>query len=87
MSYFRTLASAVRRDDFFALTKSAQSLYFQLVVDADVNGIIVNPKTLIREVDSNDKDLNQLLKSGFAYELGNWVVIRDWNEISKAKQC
>lgn len=85
-SYLTLIDSRVARSDkFLELPDSAQALYFQLCMHADVEGGIM-ASDVTREVGKSEADLNALVESGFVtplrYENGsveialitNWVL-------------
>jgi len=77
----RTIAKAVvDSDKFLSLSVSTQALYFHLVIRADDNGVIRNPKRLGRIVNARDYDFESLYRYGFITIEGSSVVITHWKE-------
>ena len=69
----------INSDVFMSMPLSTQALYFHLNMNADDEGFIDNPKTIMRMVGAVEDDLNLLLLK--KYVIG-WdsgiVVIRHW---------
>lgn len=69
----------VRSDKFLTMPITSQALYFHLSMEADDDGLVGNPKTLVRYIGVNDDDLRILITKGFIIPLEEGViVIRDW---------
>ena len=67
-------------DDYLDLPFSAQSLYFQLCMRADDDGLIDNVKKVMRITGCKDGDLKKLISSGFLLFLGgNVYAVTHWN--------
>jgi len=66
-------------DAFLEMPHSTQNLYFQLSMNADDDGFVANPKTIMRAIGAKDDDIKVLLAKQFviAFESGI-VVIRHW---------
>jgi len=66
-------------DAFLEMPHSTQNLYFQLSMNADDDGFVANPKTIMRSIGAKDDDIKVLLAKQFviAFESGI-VVIRHW---------
>ena len=71
----------VSTDKFMELSLSAQALYFHLGVNADDDGFVSNPKTIIRMLGVNQKDMEQLGDSKFvmAWESGV-ILLLEWHK-------
>lgn len=69
----------VESDDFLDLDLSTQALYFHLCLNADDEGFIGKPKTIVRMIGGNLNDLQALIKNKFIllFESGV-VVIKHW---------
>jgi len=69
----------VDSDAFLEMPPEAQFLYFHLVMRADDEGFIGNPKRIIRMIGSNENDLRVLLSKRFIliFESGV-IVIKHW---------
>jgi len=81
--------SVVSTDRFTALSLTAQALYFQLVLRADDDGFVSNPKSIQRMIGASDADSIQLKAAGLMIDFPSGVqVVTDWrtmNRISPAK--
>ena len=72
--------SLVSSDSFLDLTIQAQMLYFHLIVRADDDGFINNPKALQRMLCSGDNYLQELVDTGYLISFESGVMaIRHWN--------
>lgn len=67
-------------DRFLEMSPTAQCLYFHMSMEADDDGFVDNPKTVLRKVGCNEDDFRILLFKGYIipFESGV-VVIRDWH--------
>ncbi len=71
--------SIVQSDRFLDMPHSAQALYFQLGMQADDDGFIGNPKTVMRQCNASVDDLRILVGKKFAYAFQSGIlVITDW---------
>lgn len=71
--------SIVECDDFLDLPFSVQALYFHLAMSADDDGLVNNPKTIIRMVGANNEDFKTLTDKKFIIPFESGViVIRHW---------
>ena len=69
----------VNSDVFLSLPKGAQALYCHLLLRADDDGFVNNPRMIMRLVRSTERDLTQLLDEGFLIPFENGVVaITHW---------
>lgn len=80
----------IESDRFFDIPLEVQALYMHLLVNADDDGFIGNPKTIIRMTGSNMESLKQLVESGFLIEFESGaIVIVDWkiqNKVQPSKK-
>jgi hypothetical protein len=68
-------------DSFLELSHGAQSLYYQLCLNADNNGYIVSSKAIVRLSNCSGEDFEELVDSGFvlvAEAFGGGALIADW---------
>ena len=75
-------------DAFLDMPISAQALYFHLAIRADDDGIIQNPKALIRALGVAECDLELLCKKQFVCRKNGWLFVlhaRKHNSISNRK--
>jgi len=80
MAQRRMLSSQiVNSDAFLDMPISSQLLYFHLVMQADDDGFVGNPKRVMRMIGTNDDDFKILLGKRFllTFESGV-VVIKHW---------
>ena len=68
-------------DKFLDLSLSAQAVYFHLGVNADDDGFVSNPRSIIRSMGATNKDAEQLVSEGFVIPFASGVVvITHWKE-------
>lgn len=66
-------------DSFLSLPHSSQVLYIQYCLNADNEGFISNPKTIMRNVSCTYKDIDTLIENGFIYYFSSGVcVVTHW---------
>lgn len=67
-------------DAFRDMPLSTQALYFHLGMNADDDGVVNNPKSLLRCIGASDDDLKILLAKRFviAIEEAGLIVIKHW---------
>lgn len=66
-------------DAFLDMPLSAQALYFHLVINADDEGFVGNPKRIRDYIGATESDLDLLIEKRFVLMLKNSVaVIRHW---------
>ena len=69
----------IRSDAFLDMPLSTQCLYFHLNADADDDGFVNNPKTVMRIVKGSDDDLKLLIAKRFIIPFESGViVIKHW---------
>ena len=69
----------VDTDAFLEMPVSSQLLYFHLLVRADDEGFIGNPKKIMKMVGSNDDDMKVLITKRFVLTFNSGVmVIKHW---------
>lgn len=71
--------NVIQSDAFMDMPLSAQALYMHLLLTADDDGFVGNPRKIQRMVGASDDDLKLLLAKNFvlAYESGVYVI-RHW---------
>lgn len=71
--------SIIDTDMFLDMPISSQNLYFHMLLRADDDGFISNPKSILRTIGASEDDLKLLLAKQyiFGFESGV-VVIKDW---------
>ena len=79
----------VKTDAFMTMPLTAQALYMHLVMDADDEGFVASPKTLLRATGASEDDLRILISKNFviAFESGV-LVIKHWkihNHITESR--
>jgi len=69
----------VNSDVFLDLPLSTQALYFHLVMDADDEGFVGNPKRLQRVIGATDKDMQNLIDKRYILTFQSGIiVIKHW---------
>lgn len=71
--------SIIKSDTFLDMPATTQNLYFHMLLDADDDGFINAPKSIMRMIGSKDDDMKVLAAKQFVipFESGV-VVIKDW---------
>lgn len=67
----------VNSDKFLDMPKTTQLLYFFYLIDADANGIIVHPQTVLKANGLGADDYKLLLQKGFIGADGGEVWITE----------
>lgn len=71
----------VRTDAFLTMPLSAQAVYFHLGMEADDDGFVKNPKSLIRMLGGQEDDLKLLIQKSFVLVFDSGViVIKHWKK-------
>ena len=69
----------VNTDAFMGMPTAAQALYFHLVVNADDEGFVGNPRSIRDSVGAAEEDLTLLVDKNLLIDFGNGViVVRHW---------
>lgn len=71
--------SIIKSDTFLDMPSTTQNLYFHILLDADDDGFINAPKSIMRMIGAKDDDMKVLIAKQFVipFESGV-VVIKDW---------
>jgi len=68
-----------RSDAFLAMPTSARLLYYDLSMDADDDGFVDRPKSIMRLTGASDDDLAVLIAKSFVIPFDNGIcVIKHW---------
>ena len=79
--------SIVESDRFYALTPSAQTLYFHLNMNADDDGFVDMWKNLLRCLGIRAVYLDSLIEAGYVIKFDNDVLlIADWSIHNKIRR-
>lgn len=71
----------VMTDDFLDLPPTTKALYFFLNLEADDDGFVGNPKTIMRLVGTTKEDMKLLIEGNYVLLFNSGVVvITDWTE-------
>ncbi|MBO3729646.1 conserved phage C-terminal domain-containing protein [Lactobacillus paragasseri] len=72
-------SKVVDTDNFLDMPSTSQNLYFHLLMHADDDGFLGNPKTITRSIGAHQDDLTLLVEKGylFVFEDGA-IAIKDW---------
>lgn len=70
----------VGTDSFLSMPQSTQNLYFRFGMEADDDGFVGNPKTIIRKIGANEDDLNVLIAKKFVIPFveSGILVVKHW---------
>ena len=80
MAQRRMFNKAITESDrFMCLPHSTQSLYLHLCMNADDDGFVGNPNTIVRMVQADERDLDWLTSNGYIIGFSSGIiVIRHW---------
>lgn len=67
--------SILLSDDFLDLSSDAQRLYFFLNLEADDDGFVGSPKTLIRSIGAQHDSLSELCRRGYVLLFASGIVV------------
>ena len=71
--------SIIKSDQFLEMPMSSQLLYFHLLLDADDDGFINAPKSVMRVIGAKDDDMRVLQAKGYTIPFDSGViVIKHW---------
>lgn len=71
--------SVIETDNFMDMPMTTQCLYFHMLIRADDDGFVSNPKRIMREVGCNEDDMKLLVAKGYVILFDSGViVIRHW---------
>lgn len=71
----------VMTDDFLDLPPTTKALYFFLNLEADDDGFVGNPKTIMRLVGATKEDMKLLIEGNYVLLFNSGVVVvTDWTE-------
>ena len=71
--------SIIKSDQFLEMPMSSQLLYFHLLLDADDDGFINAPKSIMRVIGAKDDDIRVLQAKGYTIPFDSGViVIKHW---------
>ena len=81
MNVLRIFGNFVTENEqFIAMTKDAQNLYFHLLMRADNDGIISSPNDVLTATRSTEKDVEELAAAKLIFLLSNeCLAIAHWN--------
>ena len=73
-------------DEFTSMSADARLLYIYMTVYADDDGIVDNPRNLVRMVQAADGDVKQLIENNLILPLGGKVlVVRDFLRFNRVQ--
>lgn len=71
--------SIIKSDQFLDMPATTQNLYFHMLLDADDDGFVNAPKSIMRIVGAKDDDMKLLIAKQFVLSFGSGViVIKHW---------
>lgn len=65
-------------EEFLNLTNDAKSLYLGLLLHTDDEGVVINPRTVMRMMELSDDTMNELYINGFLIDVDGICIIRHW---------
>ena len=79
--------SILSSDRFLDMSKSAQALYTQLILEADDDGFLSSPKKVMRVTQSSKEVFFELITNHYVYEFKNGIhVILDWQVMNHVQK-
>jgi hypothetical protein len=73
--------AVVRTDKFLDMSPTAQNLYFHFGIEADDDGFVSNPKSIMKSIGAPDDDIRILEAKGFIIPFEKGIlVITHWKE-------
>ena len=71
--------SIIKSDQFLDMPATTQNLYFHMLLDADDDGFVNAPKSIMRIVGAKEDDMKLLIAKQFVIGFGSGViVIKHW---------
>ena len=71
--------SIIKSDQFLDMPATTQNLYFHMLLDADDDGFVNAPKSIMRIVGAKEDDMKLLIAKQFVISFGSGViVIKHW---------
>ena len=71
--------SIIKSDQFLDMPTTTQNLYFHMLLDADDDGFVNAPKSILRIVGAKEDDMKLLIAKQFVIGFGSGViVIKHW---------
>lgn len=61
----RDIRATINTDEFLDMPAKAQLLYFHLAIRADKDGLVSNPKSMVKILECEDEALDLLASSGY----------------------
>ena len=81
----------VMTDDFLDLPPTTKALYFFLNLEADDDGFVGNPKTIMRLVGTTKEDMKLLIEGNYVLLFNSGVVILlgriERNPLDSQRKC
>lgn len=72
-------ADLLDNDVFLDLSISAKALYFYLILKSDDDGMIAKPKSVVREIQASNEDLQALIDTRYVLSFPSGVIcIKHW---------
>ena len=65
-------------DEYQELSNAAKCMYIALMLRSDDEGVVINPRTVMRMTGFTDTQLDELIDSGFVLKVDNIYVIKHW---------
>lgn len=83
MIYKERLLDIIDSDKFLDMPASAQLLFFHFLVRSNENGVITNPKAVIRACSLSAEDIKTLVGNSFLeYPATDGIAITKWNYLT-----
>lgn len=73
-------------DDFVEMSFVSQALYYQMLINADDDGFVSNPKQITRSIGATQEAMQELLDNKFVLQFNaGIIVIRHWLSQNKVQ--
>lgn len=67
--------SVIKTDKFMDMPATAKVLYFYLMLAADDDGFVANPKSIMRQINAGEDDMKILLAKGYVLIFESGVIV------------
>ena len=67
--------SVIETDKFMDMPATAKVLYFYLMLAADDDGFVANPKSIMRQINAGEDDMKILLAKGYVIVFDSGVIV------------
>lgn len=66
-------------DEFVEMSFVSQALYFQMLINADDDGFVSNPKQITRSIGATEEAMHELLSNNYIIQFKTGIIVlRHW---------